>query len=163
MARNVRLFDVERCQAITQLLQAGRFSRCSVRVRTMVSQTPDKMCPSRHVHEKRPAHCPKCLSGRPTFFIVPRRECVRSAFYIFAHFHFPASGQAVVTGVVPSPPRLLPSIFIAHRVQQSHCSSIVHRVLLTHALALSASQSVHKKSPNDFIRVCTRRGSDSRN
>ena len=35
--------------------------------------------------------------------------------------------------------------FIAHRVQQSHCSSIVHRVLLTHALALSASQFVHKK------------------
>ena len=55
------------------------------------------------------------------------------------------SGQAVVTGVVPSPPRFLPSIFIAHRVQQSHCSSIFHRVLLTHALALSASQFVHKK------------------
>ena len=35
--------------------------------------------------------------------------------------------------------------FIAHRVQQFHCSSIVHRVLLTHALALSASQFVHKK------------------
>ena len=65
--------------------------------------------------------------------------------FFFAHFHFPASGQAVVTGVVPSPPRFLPSIFIAHRVQQSHCSSIVHRVLLTHALALSASQFVHKK------------------
>ena len=54
--------------------------------------------------------------------------------------------QAVVTGVVPSPPRFLPSTFIEHRVQQSHCSSIrYHRVLLTHALALSASQFVHKK------------------
>ena len=33
---------------------------------------------------------------------------------------------AVVTGpgVVPSPPRYVPSIFIAHRVQYSHCSSI---------------------------------------
>ena len=41
--------------------------------------------------------------------------------------------------------RLLPSIFIAHRVQQSHCSSILHRVLLTRALALPASQLVHKK------------------
>ena len=51
----------------------------------------------------------------------------------------------MVTGVVPSPPRFLPSIFIAHRVQQPHCSSIFHRVLLTHALALSASQFVHKK------------------
>ena len=51
----------------------------------------------------------------------------------------------MVTGVIPSPPRFLPSIFIAHRVQQSHCSSIVHRMLLTHALELSASQFVHKK------------------
>ena len=66
-------------------------------------------------------------------------------FFFFAHFYFPASGQAVVTGVVPSPPRFLPSIFISHRAQQSHCPSIFHRVLLTHALALSASQFVHKK------------------
>ena len=51
----------------------------------------------------------------------------------------------------PFSPRLLPSINIAHRVQQSQCSSIFHRVLLTHALALSASQFVHnKKSP----RIC---------
>ena len=49
------------------------------------------------------------------------------------------------------------SIFIAHRVQNSHCSSIFHRMLLTHALALSASQffmhnqfACKKKS----LRVC---------
>ena len=68
-----------------------------------------------------------------------------SFFFFFAHFYFPASGQAVVAGVVPSPPRFLPSIFIAHRVQHSHCSSIFYRMLLTHALALSASQFVRKK------------------
>ena len=66
-------------------------------------------------------------------------------YIFFSHFYFPASGQAVVTGVVPSSPRFLHSIFIAHRVQQSHCSSIFHRVLLTHALALYASRFVHKK------------------
>ena len=66
-------------------------------------------------------------------------------FFPFSHFYFPASGQAVVTDVVPSSPRFSPSIFIARRVQQSHCSSIFHRVLLTHALALYASQLVHKK------------------
>ena len=66
-------------------------------------------------------------------------------FFPSSHFYFPAFGQAVVTDVVPSPPRFLPSFFIAHRVQQSHCSSIFYRVLLTHALALSASQFVHKK------------------
>ena len=43
-------------------------------------------------------------------------------FFLFAHFYFPASGQAMVSGVVPSSPWFLPSIFIAHRVQQSHCS-----------------------------------------
>ena len=73
-------------------------------------------------------------------------------FFFLSHFYSPASGQAVVTSVAPPSPRFLPSIFIAHRVHQSHCSSIVHRVLLTHALALSASQFVHeKKSP----RICT--------
>ena len=54
-------------------------------------------------------------------------------FFFSSHFYFPASGQAMVTGVVPSP-RFLPSIFIAHRVQQSHCSSIFHRVSLTPAV-----------------------------
>ena len=64
--------------------------------------------------------------------------------FISTHIYFPTSGQDVVPCVVPSPPCFLPSIFIAHRVQQSQCSSIVHRVR-THALALSASQFVRKK------------------
>ena len=58
----------------------------------------------------------------------------------------------------------LPPIFIAHRVQQSHCSSIIacfsHK---THALELSASQFEHKKKSHEFIRVCTRGGSNSQN
>ena len=65
--------------------------------------------------------------------------------YFFIRIYFPRCGQVVVTGVVPSSPRFLPSIFIAHRVQQSHCSSIFYRVLLTHALTLSASQFVHRQ------------------
>ena len=43
------------------------------------------------------------------------------------------------------PPRFLPPICIAHRVQQSHCSPIFHRALLTHALAFFVSQFVRKK------------------
>ena len=35
-----------------------------------------------------------------------------------------SSGQAVVTGVVPAPPRVRAFIFIARRVQHSPCSSI---------------------------------------
>ena len=45
-------------------------------------------------------------------------------FFFFTYVYFPASGQAVVTGVAPSSPRFLPSIFIAHRVQPSPWSSI---------------------------------------
>ena len=66
-------------------------------------------------------------------------------------FYFPVSGQAVVAGVVPSPPRFLRIIFIAHRVQQSHCSSIFHRVMLTLALARSANQFVHNKKKSQRI------------
>ena len=71
--------------------------------------------------------------------------------------------KAVVTGVVRSSPRFLPSIF--HRacgVQQSQlCSSIFHRVLLTHALALSASKPIcaQEKVSTDLYDtrvVCTR-------
>ena len=52
------------------------------------------------------------------------------------------------------PPRFLPSSLIARRVQQSYCLSILHRLLLTHALALSASQIVRKKkSPRIFTSI----------
>ena len=34
---------------------------------------------------------------------------VGSFFFFLSHFYFPASGQAVVKGVVPPPPRYLPS------------------------------------------------------
>ena len=74
-------------------------------------------------------------------------------FTSFTHTYFAACGQAVATGVVPFSPRFFPSIFVAHRVQQSHFSSIYRRAVLTHALALSASQFVHKKSHHEFIRV----------
>ena len=85
-------------------------------------------------------------------------------FFFFSQFHFLASRQAVVTGVVPFPPRFLPFIFIAHRrVQQSHCSSIFHRVLLTHALALSASQFVHKKKSQRIFTSMHSAGLNSRN
>ena len=52
----------------------------------------------------------------------------------------------MVTGVVAAPPgSCLQFLSRIDRVQQSHCSSSFHRVLLTHALARSASQFVHKK------------------
>ena len=87
--------------------------------------------------------------------------------FFFSHSSFPASGQAGVTGVVPSLPPVLAFNFLSRipgRVQQSHCSSIFHRVLLTHALALFPQVNLYtRKIPNEFIRVCTGRGSNSRN
>ena len=43
------------------------------------------------------------------------------------------------------PPGSCLQFFIAHRVQQFYWSCIFHRMSLTHALALSASQIVHQK------------------
>ena len=62
-----------------------------------------------------------------------------------------SSGQAVVTGVVRSPPRYVPSIFIAHRVQYSHCSSIFIECC---QLTLSRSPLIHfyaRKSPYVYV------------
>ena len=61
--------------------------------------------------------------------------------FFFSHFYFPASGQAAFTGVVPSPPQFLQSLSIAHWVQQSHCSSIFHRVWLRSLFMVPRSRS----------------------
>ena len=75
-------------------------------------------------------------------------------FFSFVHFYFPASGKAVATGIVPSSPRFLPSISIAHRVQQSHCSSIFQRVLLTpRSRAYRKSICAREKVPSNFTSI----------
>ena len=86
-----------------------------------------------------------CYSDREYYCVCPHL----GFFFFFSHtFTLQLLDKPwSQVSVVPSPPRILPSSFIAHRVQQSHCSSIFHRVLLTHALALSASHFVHKKKP----------------
>ena len=96
-----------------------------------------------------------CSSGTKHFFSFFFLDALLGrVFLLFFHTHLlPASGEAMATGVVPSPPRFLPSIFIAHRARQSHCSSIFHRVLLTHALALSASQFVHKRKSQQIYKT----------
>ena len=87
-------------------------------------------------------------------------------FLFFSLFHFSASGQAVVTGVVPSSPG---SCLQFYRAQGSAIPLLVDfssSVLLTQALALSASQFVLKEKTLRIYttRVCTRRGdSNSRN
>ena len=89
-----------------------------------------------------------------------------SFFFFFFHtqFYFPASGQAVVTGVVPSSPRFLTSIFIAHRVQQSLLIvDFASRVADSRSRAIRKPICAQEKSPNKFMQVCTRRGSNSRN
>ena len=61
------------------------------------------------------------------------------------------SGQAVVTGVVPFSPRYVPSIFIAHRVQHSHCSSIFIECC---QLTLSRFPLINfyaRKSPYEYV------------
>ena len=80
---------------------------------------------------------------------APPLPTVRASFFFFLSFVHTSTFQLLdkpwsqVSSLSPS--RFLRSVFIAHRVQRSHCSSVFHRVLLTHALALSASQFVNKK------------------
>ena len=62
-----------------------------------------------------------------------------------------SSGQAVVTGVFPSPPRYVPSIFIAHRVQHSHCSSIFIECCY---LTLSRFPLINFFTQEKVLRVC---------
>ena len=74
-------------------------------------------------------------------------------FCFFTYIYFPASGQTVVQVSSLFPPGwCLQFLSRIGFVQQSHCLSIFHRVLLTHALALSASQFAHKKK---FLRLRT--------
>ena len=87
-----------------------------------------------------------------------------TSFFFASHFFFPASGQAVVSGVVPSPPRYVPSVFFEHRVQHSHRSPTFFIEYCY--LKLSRFPRVNlssRKSPYEFILVCTRGDSNSRN
>ena len=77
--------------------------------------------------------------------IRPRHEH-GGTFFFFPHtstFQLLDKQWSQVSSLL-SPGSSLP-IRNAHRFQQSHCSPIFHRVLLTHALTLSASEFVHKK------------------
>ena len=108
--------------------------------------------------------------GAPIHTPILKYEAGNVLFYLYitfilffsSHFHFLPSGQAVVSGVVP-PPRYPPSVCIAHRVQHSHCSSTFIECI---ELTLSRFPRVNlctRKRPNDFIPICIRRGSNSRN
>ena len=85
-----------------------------------------------------PRHCKKGLTKT---LITPLFFSFFFSFVSHTHVYFPASSElAVVTGVVPSPPPVLePSTFMAHRVQQSHCSSI-----FIECVANSRSRGVRK-------------------
>ena len=89
------------------------------------------------------------------------------ALYFFTHIYFPASGKSRGHRRRPfSPPVLAFHLFIAHhRVQQNPLTA--RRVFIECGrLTLSRFPRVNlstRKSPNEFIRVCTRRGSNSQN
>ena len=69
-----------------------------------------------------------------------------------------------VSSLSPSPGSGLQFISRTGFVQQFHCSSIFQRVFLTHALALSAKSTFAQETfPTNFLRVCTRGHSNSRN
>ena len=84
-------------------------------------------------------------------------------FVCFLSLYFPAQlvGGCTLSDLLDKPwsqvsslrpPRYVHSIFIAHRVQHSHMLADRHRMLLTHALALSANQFFYaRKSPYEHV------------
>ena len=85
--------------------------------------------------------------------------------FFFAYFYFPASGQAVVTGVVPSPPPIL-AFNCLSRIRRF--SNPVARRFFIECCHLTPSRFPQVKlctreSPHEFTRVCTRGDSSSRN
>ena len=82
-----------------------------------------------------PAVLDQCILDLRRVLLLHVQVLVRLFFF---HIYFPAPGQPVVTGIAPFPPRFLASIFVAHRVQQSHCSSIFHLVRLMGCCVLVA-------------------------
>ena len=75
-----------------------------------------------------------------------------SFFFFFLHtFTLKALNKTVSQVCRPlSSPVLAFNLHRAYWVQQYHCSSILRRVLRTHAVALSASQFVHQKKSQRF-------------
>ena len=99
------------------------------------------------------------ISRCPTNHTSTRHQCTRRYLYSWYRVSFLFFHSYTYQLLLGRPwsqvssllPRFLPSIFFAHRVQQSHCSSTFDRVLLTYALALSAGQLVHKqRSPRIY-------------
>ena len=103
--------------------------------RTEVSGTESMLCRAYRSAQYQYRYCTDTGNGSSTFFFVCSSHT--------STFHFLDKPWSKVSSLLP--PRFLASLFIAHRVEQPHCSSIFHRVLLAHAPALSASQFVHKK------------------
>ena len=87
----------------------------------------------------------------PKKHVTQKVQPPRFFFLFFSpHLYFPSFWTSRGhTGVARSPPRYFPSVFIAHKSSAIpmllvyYSSSVVAKV--THALALSASQFVHKK------------------
>ena len=68
---------------------------------------------------------PRCGVNQTIYHLCPSVALYVYRYGGLSHLYFPASGQAVVSGNVPSPSRYVPSVFITHWVQPSHWSSIL--------------------------------------
>ena len=90
------------------------------------------------------------------------------SFLFFTHIYFPASGQAVVTGVDPCSPILSRGSCLQFLWHIGFNNPTARRFFIDccQELTLSRFPRVNlctRKSPHEFIRVCTRGDSNSRN
>ena len=91
--------------------------------------------------------------------IVPTEHTSLGIYLLFgAHSTFQLLEKPWSQELSLLPPGSCLQLLIAHRVEQSRCSSFFHRALLTHAFALSASQLDPKEKSQRIYSSITPRG-----
>ena len=87
-----------------------------------------------------------CTASRSSTSLEHHAYLLHFFFFFFLHtFSFQLLDKPCSQESSLLPPGSCLPFLSRSWVQHSHCSSIFHRMLLTHALALSASQFEHKK------------------
>ena len=151
-----------------------------------------RRCSREHSSEQiKILYCPTEISGRESQPAAAAFLCdwefknlnFHSTLFFFPHFYFPASGQGThfffffltlsVTFQLLDKPwsqvsSLLPPGSCLHFLSRKGCSNPTARRYFLECCQLTLSRSPQvnlctRKRPNEFIRVCTRRGSNSRN
>ena len=105
-----RMREAQSCQPISTAVQQYSLTPTASRKSAKTMKSTRLTTDGKKKDQKIPA---EKKSGQKNRFRLAEPDCVRSGLrsFFFTHIFFPASGQAVVTGVAPSPPSVRAFIF----------------------------------------------------